>query len=224
MTSLQRFSRARPKLTLLLLALVYLALNALYPALNKPLPNTYYLGMAIDDLIPFSPAWVLPYVFWYFYLGGVPLLLMFRNQQRCAQAILSMILGLACSFLIFSVFQTTVPRPEVVGNDPFSAVVRWVYSIDEPYNAFPSIHVLASFILMLISARTAEINRLTRGALWLAGTAIIFATVFIKQHVVADIFGGMVLATGCCRLVAMIPLQKYLPVQGKQIQTAPKPS
>lgn len=201
---------------LLLLALGYLALNSLYPLLNRPLANTFYLGTTLDDWIPFSAPWIIPYVVWYLYLPTAALLLMSRNQQRCAQAILSMILGLACSFLIFSFFQTTVPRPEVLGSDIFSAAVRVIYKIDEPYNAFPSIHVLATFILMLVAARTKELEWPIKATLGAVGIAIILSTVFVKQHVVADILGGIVVAYGCCSLVEMAPFWKYFPTPNRK--------
>lgn len=213
---IKHFIGANPKATLILLALGYLALNTLYLLLNKPLANTFFLGTVLDQRIPFSPPWIIPYVLWYLYLPGIPLLIMFRNQQRCAQALLSMILALAGSFVIFSLFQTYVPRPEVVGSDLFSAAVRLIYSIDEPYNAFPSIHVLASFILMLVTAKTREFSWQKKTSIWVVGTAIILSTVFIKQHVVADIVGGVALAFGSFRLALAVPLWKYLPVQGKQ--------
>lgn len=214
--TIKHFIGAHPKTTLIILALGYLALNTLYPLLNKPLANTFFLGTVLDQRIPFSPQWIIPYVLWYLYLLCVPLLIMVRNQQKCAQALLSMILGLAGSFLIFSLFQTHVPRPEIVDSDFFSAAVRLIYRIDEPYNAFPSIHVLASFILMLATAKTREFSWHEKTSIWMVGTAIILSTVFIKQHVVADIVGGVALAFVSFRLAVAVPIWKYLPVQGKQ--------
>lgn len=188
------FIRTRPQAALLMLAAVYAGVTALYPLFNTPLETTYCLSTALDEGIPFSRVWIVPYISWYLFLPGVALLLGLKDKKQCGLTLLAMIAGLLLSYLTYSLFQTTVPRPAIPGHDLFSRLVQWIYSIDQPYNAFPSIHVLATYALMLGTARGKGIKKATRVAVWLWGGAIILSTVFVKQHVVADILGGIVLA------------------------------
>lgn len=196
MKRLRQLVLIRPNASLLALIITYVIATGLYPLFNKPLEQTYYLGTAIDDWLAFSPVWIIPYVLWYLYLPSVGFLLVFRDKRTGGLTLLTMILGLFCSYLTYSVFQTTVPRPEVLGGDLCSRLVRLIYSIDQPYNAFPSIHVLITCALMLGTARAENLGKSVKAVIWLLGWLIIFSTVFVKQHVLADIFGGIAIALG----------------------------
>lgn len=189
-----RYIRTRPLGTLIILVAVYALVTALYPLFNNPLETTYCLSTPLDEGIPFSRVWIVPYVSWYAFLPGVAVFLMIKDKKQCAITLLTMISGLLLSYLTYSIFQTTVPRPAVPGDDLFSRLVQLIYNIDQPYNAFPSIHVLATYALMLGTAKAEGIKKVPRWTIWIVGWAIIISTVFVKQHVVADILGGMVLA------------------------------
>jgi membrane-associated phospholipid phosphatase len=80
----------------------------------------------------------------------------------------------------------------VDGSDVLSALLRTVYASDQPYNAFPSLHVgLATVIALhwLWSGR--------RFRVWIAAWCgvIAFSTVFVHQHYLADGVGGLVVGT-----------------------------
>mgnify|MGYP000961112352 CR=1 FL=1 len=197
MNKIRRFILSRPQVALMILAVVYAIVTALYPVFNKPLDSvetTPCLHSAIDERIVFSPAWIIPYVIWYFFLPSVALTLMFKDKKQCGITLLTMTLGVLFCYLTYSFFQTQVPRPDVPGADLFSRLVRLIYSIDQPYNAFPSIHVLVTYALMLGTAKAQGINKAAKAAIWVVGWSIILSTVFVKQHVAADILGGIVVA------------------------------
>ncbi len=194
MKSLRRFFSARPRLASLALAALYIGVTALYPLFNRPGGQTYCLSTALDSFLGFSPPWIIPYVAWYLFLPGVAFYLMFRDPKQYTLTLLVMILGLVLSFLTYTLFQTTVPRPPVPGADLFSQLVRIIYGIDQPYNAFPSIHVLVTYALMQGAAKTRSLKKAAKAAIWGVGWLIILSTVMVKQHVVADILGGIALA------------------------------
>lgn len=194
MKSVVSFFHDRPALSSFALAAFYFMTTSLYPLFNKPGEITYCLEMGIDSYISFSPPWILAYISWYLFIPVVGLTLMFRDKKQYAITFLSLIAGLYISYLTYTLFQTTVPRPEVIGNDIYSKLVRLIHSIDQPYNAFPSIHVLATYALMLGATKTKKVHATFKIGVWIAGLAIIISTVYTKQHVVADIFGGIALA------------------------------
>ena len=51
-------------------------------------------------------------------------------------------MGLLLCYSVYAIYQTTVPRPELIGSDWLLRTVQWVYRSDEPFNCFPSTHVL----------------------------------------------------------------------------------
>ena len=102
-----------------------------------------------------------------------------------------MITGQAVCFMIYLFFQTTVPRPPVPGNDIWSQLVRSMYSFDNPFNAFPSIHVLTSYSLLKGCYDTPELSLLLRGGVGIASLFIILSTLFLKQHTILDAIASM---------------------------------
>jgi membrane-associated phospholipid phosphatase len=69
--------------------------------------------------------------------------------------------------------------------------LRFLYDADPPYNCFPSLHVAHSFVSALTCYRLDR--RLGYGALLFASLVAI-STLFTKQHYIADVVGGIVLA------------------------------
>ncbi|MBB6669261.1 phosphatase PAP2 family protein [Cohnella nanjingensis] len=186
--NLQFWKQARPLLWMLAIP----ALGVIYTLSNRAGLNVYSLATTMDDKTPFVPAFVLPYSLWYPFLAAV-LIGLFRKDPRLYFRTLSALcLGLVTCYVIYFVFQTTVSRPEVPpGPGWSSALLRFVYANDMPYNCFPSIHVLTSY-LMIKSFR--PFGRWARCLILLVGTAIIVSTVMIKQHVIADVAAGILLA------------------------------
>lgn len=182
-------------LVLMGLAVFYVAASAFYPYFNHPRPWTFSFVISIDRLIKFTPAWIVFYVIWYAYLPILGVMLFRQNRRLYLRWIMAMIIGIASCFAIYSIFQTTVPRPVVAGNDIFSAMVRTIYSNDKPYNCFPSIHVLTTFITMLAVSKLQDIRKIITGAAFIIGWLINFSTLFTKQHVFLDMMAGILLAT-----------------------------
>ena len=104
----------------------------------------------MDDWIPFVKAFIIPYLLWFPYLYGALIYYCFADRKQYYVTLSSVIFGKLACFSIYYFWQTTVPRPTVVGTDVFSELVRYIYSIDQPVNCFPSIHVLTTFVIMLV--------------------------------------------------------------------------
>lgn len=164
-------------------------LNIFYGILNRPTERVYSLMTDLDRLTPFVPAFGVPYVLWYLFIPAVLIGLAFKNKAVYYQTLFALCGGLAVSYLVYALFQTTVPRPDLAAETGlFNRLVRWVYQHDQPYNCFPSIHVLTSF-LMLRGAKA--FNRRVSLAVTVMSVLIIASTLFVKQHVLADVVGGI---------------------------------
>ena len=77
------------------------------------------------------------------------------------------------------------------GRDWLSATVRYVYSLDRPYNDFPSLRTSLSAIVALLWLR---IHRRTGVAVAVWCGLILASTVLIHQHYLAEIAGGLAVA------------------------------
>ena len=176
-------------LTLLLVPAI-LGTNLIYDALNHG-PNRIFLRTPLDDALPVLPVFAIPYVSLIPFVGASLLLMLLFRVREFRSAALSMIVVWFISYAFYFFLQSYVARPAVSGGDFFSGLVRSVYASDSPYNDFPSLHTSLSTI---IAIHWWHIDRRigVPVALWTA--LIVASTVLIKQHYLADVLGGLVLA------------------------------
>jgi membrane-associated phospholipid phosphatase len=151
-------------------------------------PVTVMPLTALDRLIPFQPYALAAYVSLWLYVGIAPGLL--RNWREL------LVYGLwataLCGFglALFYVWPTAVP------SNSMNATIGVLQGVDAAGNACPSLHVAtAMFSMVWID----HLLRVTRSPLplrllnagWFA--AIAYSTLAIKQHVVLDVVGGVLL-------------------------------
>lgn len=159
-----------------------------------------------DEAIPFLKIFIMPYMLWYPVIFGALYYVCVRDRATYYQTLLSLDIGLMASYLIFYFYQTTVPRPDLAGDDPLTAVVRLVYAADQPFNCFPSIHVLTSYLVMRAVNHSPHASRMARFVVSGASTLIILSTLFVKQHVLLDAAGAILIGELLFRLVGFMTI------------------
>ncbi|MCR5093609.1 MAG: phosphatase PAP2 family protein [Lachnospiraceae bacterium] len=153
----------------------------------------------LDDRIPFRESFVIPYYSWFFYVGfTLTFLLLLRRSQDYYRAIIFMGIGMTF-FLIFSTFVPTMQtlRPETMPRDNiYTHLVDKMYRTDTPTNVFPSLHVFNSIscAIALLHAKALEKHKWVRAGSVVLTAMIILSTMFIKQHSVLDVTGGIIMA------------------------------
>jgi membrane-associated phospholipid phosphatase len=185
----------------LALSLLVPLVSLIYGLINKPHGDVRILVTFIDRSIPFVKEFILPYVSWYFFIYSSLIILCLFDRKNYYRTLTAYIITLLTSFLIFMLFQTTVPRPVVTGDDIFSRLVRMIYTNDKPFNCLPSIHVSTSYLIMRAVNISAIKNRAYRMFIYTLGLLIILSTLFVKQHVILDIAAGIALAELAYRFV-----------------------
>lgn len=167
-----------------------LGTSLVYELLNHG-PSRIFLRTPLDGALPGVPVFAVPYVSLIPFVGLSLLLMLFRRARVYRSAALSMLLVWFTSYVFYVFLQSFVSRPQVGGSDVFSGLVRWVYGADQPYNDFPSLHASLSTI---IAIHWWHIDR-RAGVAAAAWTALVVAsTVLIKQHYLADMLAGLLLA------------------------------
>ncbi len=128
---------------------------------------------------------------------------------------ITLVLCYVVAFITYYFFQTTVPRPLVTGNDIFSKLILFTYNSDEPYNCFPSIHVITAYLAVKgINATNAR--KRIKIPVNIIGFLIIISTEFVKQHVIMDIFFAIFICEIFFNLIAYIE-QQYILYNSKKI-------
>lgn len=185
----------------LLYMLIFPVLGSIYAWVDKPGGKVYLLMTAWDYAIPFVKYFALPYSVWIFYIYAC-LLYFFKKDLRVYYRSLLTYTVCACiCYCIYSVFQTTVPRPELVGHDVFTSLVRFLYHRDEPFNCFPSIHVFSSYMVFRMTVSSGFRNKWNVTLIGVMSALIISSTLFIKQHAMLDGIAGITLVEGVLTMI-----------------------
>ncbi len=174
-----------------LLLLLVVALNSAgYKAAQVFRPTGTLLAIWIDSSIPYISYFVVPYAL-YVFVVLLAFVVCWKDYKLYKTMALSMATAIAIAIVIYMTFQTAVVRTNIEGTDIFNQGVKIVYQIDAPLNSFPSLHVaIPTIATMFIFLRNKKIGLATTPIAIL----IILSTVFIKQHVVLDVLGGLALS------------------------------
>jgi len=156
----------------------------------QPIPLT-----AIDRAVPFQPWWILPYLSMYLLLPLVPVFATTTDQLRryALGTVLMFVIAAVCFFL----WPISYPRPHLEETAPW--VYRIVVSLDQPINSLPSLHAgLTAFTLFFAARILADVPRRQRRLLlalgWVWAGLILYGTLATKQHYLADLPPGILLA------------------------------
>ena len=95
------------------------------------------------------------------------------------------------SMIIFLMIPTTMTRPDIIGTDLFSLLVRSLYVMDTPDNLFPSFHVLESYMLLRTLPLLKKAPKWYRMLTPIVSPLVIISILFVKQHLIVDILGGI---------------------------------
>ncbi|OPH61261.1 hypothetical protein BC351_15080 [Paenibacillus ferrarius] len=185
-------------------------LNIFYGLLNNGSGNVGNLMTDLDHLIPFIPVFIIPYLFWYPFIFGMFILLFLKDRIVYYRSLIALCAGLISCYLIYAAYQTTVPRPPIIDDGWLTGLVKLVYATDKPFNCFPSIHVLTSYIVLKASYRC-SFERKARTAIFIAAWSIIISTLFVKQHALLDIAGAVLLTEALVFIVKLIRFRNRKP-------------
>lgn len=178
----------------------------MYFVVNVPHDVNHVLNIPFDAQIPRVPIFSIPYLTYLPWLWGTLVYAWYKNMAF-KQLAYSYILVDLVAFSVYMTFQTYIPHTPVMESDFFSNVLKFIYSHDLPYSAFPSLHTAMSAVIA-----TYFVCRRSKWS-WAAvslATLIISSTLFTKQHFVVDIISGIILGVGVTWLVF-----RFIPSKGK---------
>jgi membrane-associated phospholipid phosphatase len=149
----------------------------------------------IDTFIPLAPVMILPYLS-FFILVPFALIVLVPTHFGTT-FLLSIVAGMWAASCVWFFVPTSMLRPAVRGHDVFSKMMRAMYRIDGASNNFPSSHVFISLIsgYFLVQAYPTY-----AAVLWVWVIIVASSTVFVKQHYLLDVVGGIVWAVASVSL------------------------
>jgi hypothetical protein len=160
------------------------------------------LRTPLDDAIPFVPATIYLYA-WVYTALFLPLFVV-RCQTLFRRVIAAYALALSVSLLGFALYPVTSLglRPAAESFDPahFTTwALRLSFSLDPPYNLFPSAHVAIACLAGLVAWTARRVYGVVAAV---AVVCITVAVCTVKQHYVLDALAG--LALGAAAWLALV--------------------
>ncbi|MGL5378554.1 phosphatase PAP2 family protein [Clostridium sp.] len=182
-------------------------INVNYIIANKLYEKGFNIQLHIDQIIPFESGFVIPYLYWYIYIFLGLIFILSKDREGYIRTFIKIILGMCICYVIFYIFPTEINRPVIEGSSILDKLLQIVYSSDRPFNCFPSIHVLNTYLIMRNTKKV--YNKRFFIYTQAIGVLIIFSTLFIKQHFVLDIIAAILIGEIMIFLVKKID-KKYI--------------
>lgn len=160
----------------------------------------YDLTCGIDEWVPVAPWTILIYWGSYLYWAANYVIAARQEEQEAYRYFAADFLAKIVCLVTFLVLPTTNVRPQLEGTGLFVDMMNHLYAIDAADNLFPSIHCLTSGFCFLAVKDNPKVHKSYKWFSLLMTTAICISTLTTRQHVIADVAGGLLLAVGSYEL------------------------
>lgn len=181
------------------IAIWFVCYMALFGYLEiRPHQEVHLIFCSLDRIIPHVPAFIYPYLSWFPYIL-VCAFLAIRNleDEEFKKAVLILTTGMNIFLIISYVWPTGLNFRESItyNTETLSGwLMKFVQTVDTPQSVFPSMHVYVTLVLQY----TLEMQK-GKISVWgirigrVFAVAIIFSTMFTKQHSAVDVIGAAVM-------------------------------
>lgn len=180
---------------------------ALEKKITLAYPGMHILNTSIDESIPFIEWFIIPYTLWAFYIVVTVVVFYFKaNDTEYRHLALSLVIGMSVALTICMIYPNGLTiRPDNVSDTIFGKMVARLYQSDTSTNVFPSIHVLNSLIVTYAILKSELFRKKKYFIVKLASLVlcvlICLSTLFLKQHCVSDVLGGILLFMALTKLI-----------------------
>ncbi len=168
---------------------------ALYFITENLIPQSacHVVHSRLDDLIPFTEAFVIPYVFWFFLVFGSLLWYLLYDTKRFRQLQCFIMVTQAVAMMVYILWPNMQDlRPAVFPRENiFTWALGIIYAFDTPTGVCPSLHVAYSLGIASVFLKDPKAPRWWKVFLVAAVIVISAATAFVKQHSTVDIFWAL---------------------------------
>ena len=162
----------------------------------------------LDDAIPFSEIWVIPYCLWFLCAVFTVFYTVSRDIRVFRRFTDYMIVTILLAGAVYLIWPNYFPgRPvEALGwpgtvaayyeamprKNLFTLALSFIYFTDPPRNAFPSEHVVVCFGMVFTVLQCKRLRRPAFAIPFIALQLLIcLSVVYAKQHSVLDVFGAL---------------------------------
>jgi membrane-associated phospholipid phosphatase len=154
----------------------------------------HYLSSLIDNYIPYVSLFVIPYFIFYLYIFLAPILVSRYSEYLFYRFILAGIIGSLIGAFTFLIKPTYIVIPNLVPTNFLDHILIFLRSCDYPGRCCPSFHCFLSALIFIAIFSIQNIKSELKIKSFIISFFIILSTLFTKQHVIVDVFAGILLA------------------------------
>lgn len=154
----------------------------------------YNMESSLDKMVPFWAPAVTVYLGCYLFWAVNYILIARQDKKAVCQFFWSDFIAHVICFAIFLLFPTTNIRPALEPDGVWNQLMLWVFSVDAADNLFPSIHCMVSWFCFIGIRGRREIPLWYKLFSCMMALMVCASTLFTRQHVIIDVFGGVILA------------------------------
>ena len=157
---------------------------------------------SLDTAIPVIPWMILPYCTLYLFYPMAAFLGM-RNNQSKRESIIFHQIFLILTWFIFLIFILLPAKVDLRSSIDYEEMGMWtiffetLHSVDTPWNAWPSLHIVQSLLTVLVVQRwyggESKRNNIFLGLLWFCWSLLAISILTTKQHFIWDLFTAIVI-------------------------------
>lgn len=150
------------------------------------------VSLPVDAAIPLVPGWIFIYMFTFLFWGAGLIMTARQEKLLCFKLLGCVVTAELICAVFFLLMPSYVVRPELEADSLSSFLLSMIYSMDEPTNCFPSMHCLLSYMVFRQSLYCDNVRPPLKALAGLVTVLVCLSTVFVKQHVLLDVIGGLV--------------------------------
>ena len=155
----------------------------------------YSAAIPLDYKIPFISEWIIVYFGCYISWAVFYIISCRESKKACFDFVTAEVIAKMISLVIFIIYPTEMLErggfEQTLGNGFFDQVTAFMFNCDRPINLFPSIHCLASWIGFRGVAMCKKVPLWVKWFAFILAILVFLSTLFVKQHYIIDIFGGI---------------------------------
>lgn len=154
----------------------------------------HILETEIDKQIPLCTFFVLFYVLAYIQWFVGYFMIAKEKRAFCDRYLIADMIAKTLCLICYMIYPTSIHRPEITESGIWDQLTKLIYKMDSPDNLFPSMHCMKSYLCVkaAMRLRKRKNNKLFVICHILMSFLVFASTIMIKQHVIIDIVGGIV--------------------------------
>lgn len=152
------------------------------------------IALKWDHMLPFVPVFITFYILAYVQWIIGYIVIARESKEVCYEVLTGEMIAKACCLACFVVYPTTLVRPEITGDGLWNSLVNLVYEMDAADNLFPSIHCLESWVCFRGAFYLKKMPGWYKWVMFVFSMGVFASTVLVKQHVIVDMIGAIVVA------------------------------